>query len=296
MTGGVGSILVGTDFSAHADHAVERAIQLALEHRVAMHVVHALDGGDWVARAVRLTHGHFSEELLRRAAGSRLARLRERILAAGVTEVETEILGGPLHQGLADLIHEHPEGLLAMGDRGEGSLREGLLGSTADRVLRAGVCPVLLCRGAPRPWRNVALATDFSPASAGAARLGLALAPQASFYLLHACELVIDRGLAFANATAQTRLAYEQEAWTDASRQLEAFAAALGHEGAALTRAPRRGPPGAVLSSFVAEAAIDLVVLGARPRARWEANLLGSTALFASNRLGCDVLLVPEKT
>lgn len=293
MTDGIGSILVGTDFSAHAAHAVARATQLALEHRVPVHVVHALDDGDWLARASRLTHGHFSEELLRRAAGSQLVRLREQLLAAGVAEVDTEILGRPLHQGLPDLMHEHPRGLLAIGSRGEGSLREGLLGSTADRVLRAGACPVLLCRGEPRPWRNVALATDFSPTSAQAARLGLLLAPRASFYLLHACELAIDRGLAFANASPQTRLAYEQEAWSDASRQIETFAAALGPTSASLTRAPRRGPPRAVLSAFVAEAAIDLVVLGARPRARWEANLLGSTALFASHRLECDVLLVP---
>ena len=49
-----------------------------------------------------------------------------------------------------------------------------------------------------------------------------------------------------------------------------------------------------MLSAFVLEADIDLVVLGVRPRARWEANLLGSTAFFASHRLACDVLLVPQ--
>ena len=47
------------------------------------------------------------------------------------------------------------------------------------------------------------------------------------------------------------------------------------------------------LAAFVEEVEADLVVLGARPRGRWEANLLGSTALFATGRLGCDVLLVP---
>lgn len=289
----MGPILVATDFSEPAGRALAAAVRLALEHRVGVHVVHALDEGDWLARVARLTHGHFNEELLRRAAGSRLARLADQLREAGVAPVETEILARPLHQSLADLVHDHPRSVLAMGDRGEGSLREGLLGSTADRVLRAGACPVLLCRREPRPWRNIALATDFSPAAAQAARLGLALSPASTFYLLHACELVIDRGLAFANATEQTRLAYEQAAWDDASRQIEAFATGLGPPAAGVIRAPRRGPPRAVLSAFVAEADIDLVVLGARARARWEANLLGSTALFASQRLGCDVLLVP---
>lgn len=291
----IGPLLAGTDFSEGAEKALQRASMLAREHQVPLRVLHALGDGDWLARLDRLTHGHFNEELLRRAAGSQLARLRERLLEEGVASVETEIVGGPLHQSLPELAQDHVCGVFVMGSRGEGTLREGLLGSTADRVLRSGSLPVLLCRGEPRPWRRVVLATDFSLASAQAAVLGLLIAPQASHYLLHACELALDRGLAFANASLETREAYEQQAWDEASRQLAAFAAALGPQGSAVTRAPRRGPPAAVLEAFVAEAEIDLVVVGTRPRARWEANLLGSTALFATNRLGCDVLLVPLK-
>lgn len=295
MSSDIGCLWVGTDFSAEADRAVERAASLAREHGVPLQVVHALGDGDWLSRAARLTHGQFNLELLRKVAGSQLARLRERLLAEGLPAVDTEVVEGPLHQLLPELALECKGGLFAMGARGEGSFREGLLGSTADRVLRSSSLPVLLCRRDVQPWRRVALATDFSPASAQAAGLGLRIAPGASHYLLHACELELERSLAFANASAETREAYHREAWEEACQQIAAFAASLGPPGASVTRAPREGPPAAVLSAFVKEAQIDLVVLGARPRARWEANLLGSTALFASHRLDCDVLLVPKK-
>jgi len=295
MSSIAGPLLMGTDFSREADGAMQRAALLAREHAVPLHLIYALEDGDWLSRLARVTHGHFSHELLRKAAGSQLARLRDQLLADGVPSVETEIVDGPLHRTLPGIAEEHGYGLFIMGARGGGSFREELLGSTADRVLRSGALPVLLCRREAAPWQRVALATDFSPASAQAAALGLRIAPEASHYLLHACELPLDRSLAFANVSTESRVAFHREASEQSARQLAAFADALGPAGAEVTRAPREGPPAAVLSSFVREADIDLVVLGARPRARWEANLLGSTALFATSRLPCDVLLVPAR-
>lgn len=295
MNSGVEQVLVGTDFSEAAGQALERACLLAREHQLPVHLVHAIDDGDWLERLSRLSHGHFSHDLLSKTAGSRLARLRQQCLDAGVAIVDSEVASGPLHRLLPELAQEHGGSLFVMGARGESGLRGELLGSTADRVLRTGAMPVLLCRRAAAPWRRVVIATDFSAASAQAAALGLGLSPSASHYLLHACELDFDRGLAFANISKDTLEAYRREAWDQANQRLLALCNELGPPAHGLTRAPREGPPAAVLAAFVEEADIDLVVLGARPRARWEANLLGSTALFASNRLPCDVLLVPGR-
>lgn len=293
MSRAIENLLVGTDFSEAAGLALARASLLGREHQLPLHLVHAIADGDWLARMARVSHGQFNEELLRKSAGSRLARLLDQCRGLGLSQVSSEVLDGPLHRHLHELAEDHPGSLFVMGARGEGGVREALLGSTADRVLRTGVLPVLLCRREPTPWRRVVLATDFSSASSLAAALGLALAPAASHFLLHACELEFDRGLAFANAGKESREAYHREAWEQANRQLAAFASALGPAAASVTRAPREGSPSRVLAGFVQEAQVDLVVLGSRPRARWEANLLGSTALFATNQLPCDVLLVP---
>ena len=289
----IDSLLVGTDFSEAAGLALARASLLGREHQLPLHLVHAIADGDWLARMARVSHGHFNEELLRKAAGSALARLLDQCREQGLSQVAAEVLEGPLHRHFHELAQDYPRSVFVMGARGEGGVREALLGSTADRVLRAGALPVLLCRREPTPWRRVVLATDFSSASAQAAALGLALAPAASHFLLHACELEFHRGLAFANAGEESREAYHRDAWEHANRQMAAFSSALGPAAAAVTRAPREGSPARVLAGFVQEAQVDLVVLGSRPRARWEANLLGSTALFATHHLPCDVLLVP---
>ena len=293
MNGQIEQLLLGTDFSEASGHALARAIALAREHRLPLQLVHALGDGDWLARLARLTQGQFTEEVLRRSAGSRLARLRDACLKQGVATVDYEVVSGSLARVLPELVQDHGRCLFVMGAQGGGGLRGHLLGSTADRVLRAGVPPVLLARREALRWRRVLLATDFSPSSAQAAALGAWLAPSADHYLLHANEPALDVELAAASAAPETLRAYHAAAADQANQALEAFQRRLPAPPASLTRAVREGPPAAVLSAFVEEAEIDLVVLGSRPRARWEANLLGSTALFATNRLTCDVLLVP---
>src|SRR5690606_10034839 len=288
-------VIVATDFSPAATRALRRAILLARRPGVALRRVHAIGEGDWLARLSHSLQGEFSHELLRKTAGSRLARLRQRLLRLGLPEVDYEVLDGGLSGNLHHLLHDDERGLLVIGARGRTRLREGLLGSTADRIVRAGVMPVLLVRRMPSgPWKRAVLATDFSPASANAARTALALCPEAEWFLLHALELPIDRDFAFAHVSVQAREAFLHEARVRAVDRLERFEQGLGAAGRTFVRAPREGRASTVPGAFVAEVSADLAVLGARPRARWEANLLGSTALFAVNRLGCDVLLVPE--
>ena len=295
MTWKLGPIWVGTDFSEAANLAVQRAAGLAREHAQVLHLLHALDEGDWLARVMNLMHGELDQTSISKAAGSRLADLSRQLMAEGVAAVDYHLEMGSLGTALHSLAKEGRGNLFVMGARGEDSFREAMLGSTADRVLRNGTLPVLLCRRDAAPWRRVVLATDFSTAAAGACRLGLSLAPGANHYLFHASEPVLDRGLAFANAGPEVRDAYHRESWGKVALDMNAFAGELGARESHVIMAPRQGHPARVLASFVDEMEADLVVLGARPRARWEANLLGSTALFASSRLGCDVLLVPQQ-
>lgn len=293
MTSTPDVLIAATDFSEPAGLATERAATLARGLGWHLRLLHALGDGDWIERMAQGLKGEFSIELARRTAGSRLARERERLFEAGLSDVDYEVLDGTLPALLPQLLHEGERGLVVMGAQGETGLRQGLLGSTADRVLRAGALPVLLARqDGGQAYRRVALATDLGESSLQAAKLGLRLAPGAQVYLLHAIEVPPDRNLAFASASPEGREAFHRDAHDRAFRQLQAFEASLGVSPAP-TRAVRKGPPAAVLAAFVEEAQIDLVVLGSRPRARWEANLLGSTALFATHRLPCDVLLVP---
>lgn len=295
MSGSPETILVATDFSDASARAVARGAWLARQHKARVTLVHSTGEGDWLARLADHSHGAFSHEMWTKAAVAALARIRCALEDQGHDGIATEVLAQPLHQCLGSLVHDDGIGLLVMGAHGERGIRAKLLGSTADRVLRAGVVPVLLVRGDPtKAYRHVALATDFSPVSAHSTALGLLLAPDASHYLLHASEIPLDCGLAFANLSRETLDEYRSQLQREVGDRIEAFATAVGPVARAAVRAPREGAPARVLEAFVREADIDLVVLGARARARWEAKLLGSTALFAVNGLECDVLLVPE--
>lgn len=288
-------IIAATDFSAPAEHATIRAARIAQQQGVRLQLLHSLEEGDWLQRLMDSSHGAFSREHWRRSAQLAMAQACGRVQGAVQVPVDQEVADEPLGVALDRLEEGAARSLVVIGAHGGQGTREALLGSTADRLLRSGRRPVLLVRNAPaQGYERVALATDFSTASRDAAALGLALTPGAGHFLFHANQLPPDRDLAFASRSAETLALFRGEASARVAQALAGLADGLGPAAAAITRAPREGPAARALAAFVREAQLDLVVIGTRPRARWEANLLGSTALFAVTSLPCDVLLVPE--
>lgn len=97
----------------------------------------------------------------------------------------------------------HEASLIVMGTRGLGGIRKALLGSTAERVLRAAAVPVLLVpedetrtAATTDPTlavKHVLAATDFGPSSRAAVRLAAGLAGElaSDLVLLHVVKPVI---------------------------------------------------------------------------------------------------------
>ena len=288
-------IIAATDLSLPASYAVGRAALLARQLGTHLRLLHSTNEGDWLERWSMGSYAPISRDLWRESTVSALAQACERLSAEHGMPVDAEVVDEPLPIALARLAGSSEPAMVVVGAHGSRGVRESLLGSTADRLLRAGHLPVLLVRNEPRAgYARVALGTDFSEASRLAAILGMSLTPGADHYLLHAYRLPLDRDLAFASRSPETLEFYRSEVLSEAARDLAGFAHALGPSGRGITRAPREGATAEVLGEFVEEVGIDLLVVGARPRAHWEANLLGSTALFAVTGLPCDVLLVPH--
>ena len=291
------SIIAATDLSLPASYAVGRAALLARQLGTRLRLLHSTKEGDWLERWSMGSHAPISRDLWLESTVSALAQACERLSAEYGMPVDAEVVDEPLHAALDRHARDSEPAVVVIGAHSKRGLRQTLLGSTADRLLRAGKLPVLLVRNEPRAgYARVALGTDFSDASGHAAVLGMALTPESDHYLLHAYRLPLDRDLAFASRSRETLELYRREVESEAARDLADFAHALGPEGGAITRAPREGATAKVLVDFVEDVGIDLLVIGARPRAHWEANLLGSTALFAVTGLPCDVLLVPHAT
>ena len=140
------TILVGTDFSLPARHALMQALSLAPERDAGvllLHVIHAPDLED-LARLAEVP-----ERVLR----ERLGRERRERLAALITEiddrpgevpVETMLAWGHPYEVILKKASESDVSLIVLGTSGRSAdLERALFGSTAEKVLRSAPCPVL---------------------------------------------------------------------------------------------------------------------------------------------------------
>ena len=133
-------ILCPTDFSASSRKALEKATELASLFSSEMTVVHVFPGSAigkkmeaWEERDRAV------EELSRQAADA-----MERFLSdadAGAGGVVTE---GEPHRTIASFSAENDIDLIVMGARGLSFIKEMLIGSVTDAVLKSSPCPVLV--------------------------------------------------------------------------------------------------------------------------------------------------------
>lgn len=285
-------VLVATDLSGPARHALERAGTLSATLKVrclAVHVVHE--------RALeRLRHllgedqGSLADVLIDDA-----RRRLEEQLAATLPEsaaVEPRIVVGSIVDTLVTEAARADADLVVLGARGEGFLRHLLLGTTAERLLRKSARPVLLVRQAPRDrYRRVLIAVDFSSSSAAALRLCAQVAPTAQPLLLHACEVPFEGKLVNANLSEATILRLRRQAAQEGHEQLQAFAVAEGVVGDDLKLIVRCGDPSRVILETAEREGCDLVVIGKRGRGLVEELLLGSVTRHVLADASMDVLV-----
>jgi len=125
-------ILLATDFSDHAHRALSYALSLAREYHTELTLLHVLEA---IPRGKELE--------------SEMARLIRELEAPlpsdarnGCTINSAVRLGKPYSE-IIQLATESQADLMAMGVRGRGALDVAVFGSTTNRVLQLGPCPVL---------------------------------------------------------------------------------------------------------------------------------------------------------
>jgi nucleotide-binding universal stress UspA family protein len=135
------TLVVGVDFSAASENAFLRARDLAERHEAMLHVVHVWEPSAYVARAPDLLTS--VEADLRRS----LAEVPRR--HPGGSESVCHLRRGNPSVALAACAEELGADLLVVGSVGTSGLDHFLLGSVAERVMRASRAPVLVTRSAP---------------------------------------------------------------------------------------------------------------------------------------------------
>lgn len=265
-------ILTCTDGSLYAPSIYEHSAWAASRMSCGIKVLHVLDphrerahGGDLTGAIGFDASSELTEELVKlEETQARVARLKgtailedaaKRLAAAGIADVEAFQRHGTLVETLEEL--EPAAELVVIGKRGEhADFAKGHLGGELQRVIRTSVRPVLVAARAFKPVERFLIAYDGGPSVTKAVEFALSnpLLRGMHCHLLRAGK--ID---------------------DDAKWYLEEAAQRLRNGGFEVAAAAKAGPPEEVISGVVAEAGIDLLVMGAYGHSPIRNLILGST-------------------
>jgi nucleotide-binding universal stress UspA family protein len=284
-------IVAATDFSAAAGRAVRRAAliakQLGAEVHL-LHVVHPLDlyPGPDPAADFWLDH----EQALQAAGKIRIDNLAAGLRKDFAIPVVAATRIGRAHVEIADYAAAKAAGLVVAGARGESSLLDLLIGSTASRLLRLATCPVLIVKNAEvEPYRSAIAAVDFSPGSIHALELARAVASGARIEVLHVYDIEHDERMRQAGMDEAFILDRQARVLQDAENRLDIELAGVNDGN--VTRHVTAAYPAAAISERARTLHADLIVLGRHGKSGMEELLLGSVSKDMASAADCDVLL-----
>ncbi len=178
-------ILVPTDFSDSARHALDYACGLAERLGAGLHILHVPVVPAYILMDASYTPGpEVANQIL--AEASKALRTLEESLAVRGLAVRTTIREGVVHEMLREYAEEHDIDLLVMGTHGHTGVSKLMYGSVTERALKTVHTPTLVIPpgGAELPSRIV-VAYDFSEAAKRAAQAACAMAR------VFACELCL---------------------------------------------------------------------------------------------------------
>ncbi|GAB1460342.1 universal stress protein [Thauera sp.] len=241
------------------------------------------------------TPAGLQEKLLEEVRGEVEALAAEMHKRHGVTPELHLAVGGVLGEivGHAEAIDAD---LLVMGARGAGFMRELLIGSTTERVLRKSVRPMLVVKQiAHEPYRRVLVPVDFSARALEALEFAQRVAPQAEFVLLHAFEVPFEGKLRYAGVEENALSSLRVNARREAGAQMNELVARAGLDENRVRRIVVHGEATTQILEQEQEQDCDLIVIGKRGHGLLGEMLLGSVTKHVLARSTADVLVCDRK-
>jgi nucleotide-binding universal stress UspA family protein len=281
-------IVVGTDGSPDATHAIEWLTQFPLPADASIDIVSAIPWPESATKAGRELWKHATV-----TAEDARARLNKRWNDVGAAADD-----GDPRTVITDAAAARKADLVVVGARSLGVVASALLGSVSLGVARHAPCAVLVCKGRGRPLRTVTIALDGS-LSARAALDYFAALPLPRHLTVRLVGVVEPLRYAEPDVLSPQLIElmkeYEDERRAELERVLAIAAADLRgrvHKVSTITVVGQAAP------SILGEAAkqpSDLVVVGARGLGTVKRLLLGSVSESVLRHASCSVLIVRPK-
>ena len=284
------TITVATDFSFSAHRAARRAAALAAMHGASLKLVHVLDSSS--AKALRERAPTIDvEQPLHLDAERSLESLAEDIAAANGVSAETQLREGRVMEEIPAAAASSD--LLVLGARGINPIRDLILGSTAERIARMVVRPILVVKQDPQiPYDSVLVPVDFSDCSVPSLRFASELTPGAVLQVFHAVDSPLQGRLRSAGVAAESIEAYCAALQTDAEAKMtELLSGLTGHK---VVPSVQASDPRVGIGERAAETGSALIVVGKQSRSWLSEHVLGSVSRTVLERAPCDVAVVPH--
>ncbi|MGO4172250.1 universal stress protein [Bosea sp. TAF32] len=264
-----GEILLASDLSSRTDRAAERAVLLAR---------------GWQAKLAIL---HVTNATEQGSAGLAAEAWREELPSAA-GEAELLVRNGSLPDVLAKVAAERGSGLIVTGVARYNDVRDYVVGTAVDYIVRRAAVPVLIVRRrADRPYGTIVVGTDFSEGSRRALLAAAELFPQARLLLVHAHPGPGPRtdfqGKGdFLRAEAEAGM----KAFLDAAKLPESLITRLSTQSV-------EGNAAAAIEHCRAAAGAELVVVGRYGQGGFAEAVIGSTAETILGTVRADILIAP---
>ena len=285
-------LLVAVDLTALSDRVIGRVMRLPIAERGRIELLHVVPSG-------------LSSTEQRRAvndARSYLAGAADDLSASvpGGVVVTSEVEIGAAPPAISrHALAMHAE-LVVTGRGHMHTLRDHMIGSTAERVIRRSRVPILVVRRPPRSryLRPVVALDDDGAASAVLAALVRVLpAPRPTLDVIHAAERAYVH--AYPSLRRDDQAQYKRDLAAQALPQVaRLLASAVDSTGVPADAVPYElrvecGSSRPVIQRAVEQADADLLALGTRGRSGLSYALLGTIAGDVLRAVRCDVLVVP---
>lgn len=278
------NIIVATDFSSQSDSAFRHGMRIARSSGAGLRIVHVVetptDEDALESARPALERWHTDNQ-------ARLAQAIEPYTSEDL-DIAQEVVDAPsTAEGLQLVIDAQPADLVVVGSTGLTGIKHTLLGSTAQKVLRAVQTHVMVARGEPPPaggYRRILIPTDFSLPAEKALELAVVLAAaDAQFDVVHFWRVPeATRGDEHSDLVIDT---VATSAKKRGQKLIESF---QGHAANAtfhsVQASPERG-----LAERLDGGDYDLVVVGSVGRSKLRRWLLGSVAEHTARIAPCAV-------
>jgi len=298
-------LLVPTDFSVHADAALDHVVLLADRFNATLHLLHVVNnpGAGWYGLGDAEVQ---IDRLKKKAEAKARDRLDDMATDPAIVDVRTAV-AQRLNLDVADAIQEyvagHPIDFVVMGTHGRQGLERLVLGSVANRLIRRTACPVLTVRDQGEDsevtpaveYENILAPIDFSEHSRTALRLCKEVAARydATQHLLFVAEKRVLPTFSDTGIPGVGVVEMDPEIVANAEGALEELNGTVGGGEVPSAYHVEKGDVAQVIIDFAETNDIDLIVMALRGLTGIDRFVLGSNTERVVRAAPCPVLTVP---